>query len=359
MYNWQMEGWPQFIFEDALFTKHERTFLQNAGRIDGQFAHYSQNESNETIVNLLVSEAISSSSIEGEMLSRPDLVSSIKRQLGFETPTHFIKDQRTVGFAKLLVTSRNNFAKPLSSNMLFNWHKLLMQGQVIKNPGVWRSHSEPMQIISGSIGRETVHFEAPPSAQVNYEMEKFIRWFGAENTKNILVKSAIAHLYFESIHPFEDGNGRIGRLISEKALSFGLEKPIMFSISTIIEKKRKEYYESLKKAQKTLEVNDWILWFCEMVLEAQNSFEEIINFSIIKLKFFEKNDQKFNERQKKILSKMLETGIIFKGGMNTKKYVSITRCSIATATRDMQTLVEIGVFMPHGEGRSRSYSVII
>jgi Fic family protein len=357
MYNWQNPEWPEFQYDASEFVKHEREFLKKAGQIDGKFMYFTKQQSELTLVDLLVSEAIKSSAIEGEMISRTDLSSSIKRHLGFDTPQFFIKDKRSAGFAKLLVSSRESFESPLSESMLFEWHTLLMQGQYIKNVGAWRSHTEPMQVISGSIGKEKVHFEAPPSSQVQKEMNRFFDWFSQANLQSILIKAAIAHLYFESIHPFEDGNGRIGRLISEKALSMGLGKPVMFSISTIIEKKRNEYYEALKNAQKSIQIGDWVLWFCEMVLEAQDAFDDIVSFSIKKAKFFEKNNANFNERQNKAIAKMLEKGEFFEGGMSAKKYVSITRCSLATATRDLVELAEKGILTINGNGRSRNYQI--
>jgi Fic family protein len=359
MYNWQLEGWSQFQFDETLFDSSEKSFFINAGKIEGQMSHLSKVETEQSLVDLLVNEAIKSAAIEGEMISRIDLISSIKRHLGYDTPQHFIKDKRSEGFAKLLVTSRISFDEPLSAAMLFEWHSLLMQGAYINNVGCWRNHAEPMQVISGSIGREKIHFEAPPSASVPNEMEHFIGWFCADNIRNPLVKAAVAHLYFESIHPFEDGNGRIGRLIAEKALSHGLGKPVLFSISTIIEAKRTEYYEALKNAQKTLAINEWIAWFCDMVLVSQEFFNSLVNFSIKKAQFFDKNREQLNNRQQKVISRMLAEGAYFEGGMSAKKYMSIAKTTKATATRDLQDLVSKGIFMPENEGRSRHYQVVL
>lgn len=359
MYNWQIDGWANFQFDEELFVASEKEFFINAGIIEGKLSHVDKIASEQSIVDLLVNEAIKSSAIEGEMISRIDLISSIKRNLGYDTPNHFIKDKRSAGFAQLLVTSRENFNKPLSEEMFFEWHKMLMQGAFIKNVGAWRSHAEPMQVISGSIGREKIHFEAPPSVVVPLEMTRFINWFCANTIKNPLVKAAIAHLYFESIHPFEDGNGRIGRLIAEKALSMGLGKPVLFSISTIIEQKRQEYYDELKKAQQTLAINDWIAWFCEVVLTSQKSFETLVSFAIKKAKFFDNNRNILNERQQKAIGRMLENGEYFEGGMSSKKYMSLTKTSKATATRDLQDLVEKGILQPDGDGRNRNYQVLL
>lgn len=358
-YNWQLKNWPNFKFDKNLFDAIEKEFLFNAGRTQGKFSHIDTAMADQTLVDLLVNEAIKSSAIEGEMISRVDLISSIKRNLGFDTPNFFVKDKRSAGFAKLLVSSREGFNKPLTQSMLFDWHCMLMEGTALPTIGGWRHHPEPMQIISGSIGREKIHFEAPPSDRVSIEMNRFVDWFNDRHIHNPLVKAAIAHLYFESIHPFEDGNGRIGRVIAEKALSIGLLSPVMFSISSIIENRRNEYYQQLKNHQSTLEINEWISWFCEVVLEAQQSFDKLVSFSIIKATFYDKNQKLMNIRQLKVISRMLEEGENFIGGMSSKKYISIAKTSKASATRDLQDLVVKNILKPDGEGRSRNYQVIL
>jgi Fic family protein len=359
MYNWQLKDWPNFQFDESLFNDFEKEFLISAGRVEGRFSHISKETSQQSLVDLLVNEAIKSSAIEGEMISRVDLISSIKRNLGYDTPSFHIKDKRSAGFAKLLVSSREGFNQPLTKEVLFAWHELLMQGAYINNVGKWRGHSEPMQIVSGSVGREKIHFEAPPSAAVPNEMSRFVEWFNSKNISNILIKAATAHLYFESIHPFEDGNGRIGRVVAEKSLSIGVGSPVLFSISTTTEQQRNLYYSKLNETSKTLQIDEWITWFCKMVLDSQNEFESLISFSIKKAAFFDTFRKYMNERQQKIVSRMLEEGQHFEGGMSTKKYVSITRTSKATATRDLQDLVEKGILKPTGEGRGRNYQVVI
>lgn len=357
MYNWEFDSWPVFQFDENLFASSEKLFLFRSGVIEGKFNHFDKEVAEQSLVDLLVNEAIKSTAIEGEMLSRIDLISSIKKNLGFATPAFHIRDKRAAGFAKLFVSSRENFDDPLTEELLFEWHKMLMEGAYLKKIGCWRSHSESMQIISGRIGNESVHFEAPPSEAVATEMVRFIDWFENSPIQNTLVKAAIAHLYFESIHPFEDGNGRIGRIIAEKALSIGIGKPVLFSISTSIEQHRNAYYAALKAAQQTLAINDWIEWFCNMVLDAQQQFDTLIGFSIKKAKFFDRNQLLMNDRQQKVIARMLEEGEIFEGGMTSKKYMSLTKTSKATATRDLQDLVEKGILNPANEGRSRNYQV--
>jgi Fic family protein len=228
--------------------------------------------------------------------------------------------------------------------------------------GAWRTHQEPMQIISGPYGKQKIHFEAPPSGNVTSEMKKFIQWFndtapgGKKEIKKAPVRSAIAHLYFESIHPFEDGNGRIGRAIAEKALSQTVGRPILLSLSQTIEADKKAYYAALEKAQRNNEITNWINYFVDTTLKAQKHAIEIIDFILKKAKFFDRFKEQLTERQTKAINKIFEAGPEgFEGGMNANKYMSINKVSKATATRDLQTLVLMNVLLPKGSGRSTSY----
>jgi len=265
-----------------------------------------------------------------------------------------------------MIAVRDTFDKAMSEQMIFDWHQKLMTGNKYIKTGVWRTHTSPMQVVSGSVGKEMVHFEAPPSSQVPIEMTRFIQWFNdtAPNKPNAiespLVRAAIAHLYFESIHPFEDGNGRIGRAIAEKALSQGIGSPILISLSSVMEANKKAYYNALKQGQRSNEISKWIQYFSETVLLAQVEAEKLIRFSLQKTQFFDQYKTVLNQRQTKVISKMLDAGISgFEGGMSAKKYISITKTSKATATRDLQHLVELGIFKALGGGRSVSYELVI
>lgn len=364
MYNWQQKDWRQFQYNETAFTEKALSFSSLAGQSIGYLNGLSDNEKAESIINLLVNEAIKTSSIEGEFISRVDLVSSIRKNLGYSTPTFHIKDKRSEGIAKLLVKVREDFESDLSEKILFDWHKMLMLGNNYINAGQYRKHTEPMQVISGAIGKEIIHFEAPPSAQVGAEMKVFIKWFNATKPtgktaiQNLLIRSAIAHLYFETIHPFEDGNGRIGRVIAEKALAQGLKRPILMSLSTVIEADKKAYYNALKKAQRTNELTEWITYFTDIILKAQQVFIETIDFTLKKTKFFERYQSQLNEAQAKVLGKMLQDGEEkFEGGMNAQKYQSISKLSKATATRHLQDLVEKGILISEKGGRSTQYQV--
>jgi Fic family protein len=318
----------------------------------------------ETIIEILISEAIKSSEIEGEYMSRIDMMSSIKRNLGLRSDIK-VTDKRVAGMARLITEVRESYLNDLSLDMILNWHKILMESFSTINAGQWREGSEPMQVVSGAYGREVVHYEAPPSAIVVEEMQTFINWFTNDNLSHLdkiskaIVKSAIVHLYFESIHPFEDGNGRIGRALAEYTLSHTLQSPVLLSISKVIEKDKNQYYDALKAAQSTLDITDWILYFGKVILTAQIEAKQLVEFTVKKVKYFDSFKQLLNERQQKVINRMFDAGVEgFQGGMTAKKYMAIAKTSKATATRDLQHLNEIGALQVLGAGRSVRYELV-
>ncbi|MGB5943287.1 MAG: Fic family protein [Leeuwenhoekiella sp.] len=363
MYNWQLKDWPNFRYstegiEDKLFE-----FSQRAGHINGLLEGLSDSMQMEAVISIMVCEAIKTSEIEGEYLSREDVMSSIRNNLGYGQP-RAVKDPMARGAGELMAKVREGFADPLKQQTLFDWHSILLASARRINIGQWRTHTEPMQIVSGAWGREKVHFEAPASSFVPKEMKAFIEWFneshpeGAQPIKKPIIRSAIAHLYFETIHPFEDGNGRIGRAISEKALSQDVNRPILLSLSRAIDDNKKTYYDALKSAQRSNEITEWIEYFVETVLKAQLQAEALISFTLKKAKFFDQYGTSLNDRQLKVINKILDKGIEgFEGGMTAKKYIAITKTSKATATRDLQDLAARKIFKPLGEGRSTRYEI--
>lgn len=365
LYNWQLKNWPHFTFElSGSCEKNLLSFAEITGRVSGLIEGLSEPVKLETVIEMMVSEAVKTSEIEGEYISSHDVKSSICNNLGLSVPKKQVKDKRAQGAAELMITVRDYYNDPLSKEMLFHWHEVLMIGDKRIKKGTWRTHKEPMQIVSGPFGKEKVHFEAPPSCSVPEEMEKFFIWFNdtAPGQKNEIdkpaVRSALAHLYFESIHPFEDGNGRIGRAISEKALSQGLGRPILSSLSVSIEANKNAYYDSLNAAQYSLDASAWIDYFIETCLDAQKKAEEKIHFTLKKTKLFDRFENDMNDREIKVIRRMLEEGPDgFKGGMSAKKYMTITKASKATSTRDLQHLAEMGVLVFEGAGRSTRYKV--
>jgi Fic family protein len=364
LYNWQQPDWPLFRFNAYHLEKDALQFTQKVGRSTGQFEMLPVETRQDLLVDVMVNEAIKTSAIEGEFISRQDVISSIKRNLGFVSDTHHVNDKRSEGMAEVLVLVRTTFDQALSETMLFQWHRLLMKGTSGIEIGSWRTHAEPMQVVSGAMGKEKIHFEAPPSANVPDEMERFIDWFNAtapnqpSTLVNPLIRASIAHLYFESIHPFEDGNGRIGRLIAEKALSQSIEQPVLLSLSKIIESNKKAYYEALQKGQRSTDVTNWLIYFSDVILSAQDDFLATIRFVLQKTHFFDSHKTNLNERQRRVIARMFDEGADgFEGGMNARKYVGISKASKATATRDLQDLVDKQILLPVGGGRSSRYQL--
>jgi Fic family protein len=362
-YNWQHPNWQNFLFDDSVIDSLCMDFALETGELKGLVDSLSTEIQQETILQFMISEAIKTSEIEGEFFSRQDVMSSIKKNLGFGDTFSQIKDKNAQGIGKLMVTVRNSYSEKLTEFSIKEWHAILMEYSKRINPGEYRSGEEPMQIISGSYGKEIIHFEAPPSSQVPVEMQNFINWYNdfevkPTEIKRALIKTSISHLYFESIHPFEDGNGRIGRAIAEKCLSESLNRPVLMSISSTIELNKKQYYDSLKQAQRGLEITDWILYFSTLILESQKNAKQTVLFTLGKTKFIDRFKNQMNERQLKAVLKMFENGVAgFQGGMTAIKYVSINKTSRATATRDLQDLTEKNILIPKGEGRNRSYDL--
>lgn len=367
-YNWQQQDWPDFKYslhevEDKLLSFSEKT-----GRVSGILEALPQETQQDFVVDIILAEAIKTSEIEGEFPNRKDVLSSIRKNLGLHTGPEHIKDKSAIGLGELMIDVRKTFRAPLTQEKLFAWHRMLLGENNQIEVGHWRTHEDPMQVISGAMGKEIVHYEAPPSSAVPNEMQKFIDWFndtapgGTKEIRKAPVRAAVAHLYFETIHPFEDGNGRIGRAIAEKALSQTIGRPVVLSLSRTIEANKNAYYSSLEKAQQSNEITPWVDYFVGALLDAQTEAEIQIEFTLKKTRFFDRFKDQLNERQFTVIKRMLEEGPKgFKGGMNARKYISITKTSKATATRDMQHLLEIGAFGLVGQagGRSTSYQVKI
>jgi Fic family protein len=270
------------------------------------------------------------------------------------------------GIAEMMVSLYRSFSEPLSDELLFGWHKMLTNGRRdVKNIGRYRTDDEPMQVVSGSLHAPKVHFEAPPSAKVPKEMARFVKWFSrtAPNGSAPLpavTRAGIAHLYFESIHPFEDGNGRIGRAISEKALAQSVGHPTLTALAATILVRRKAYYDALEGANKVNNLTPWLCWFTGTAIEAQRRTEAHVEFLLDKTRLLDRLRGELNERQEKAIVRMLREGPEgFKGGLSAGNYVTITGTSPATATRDLADLVEKKALVRTGERRHARYDVAI
>lgn len=360
-WNWQHKDWPNFTYNAAELEPYEQSFMHKAGVMHGSMKHINDDDKEMLTVNLISDEALKTSEIEGELLNRDSLQSSIRKHFGLKTDNRRVSPAEQ-GISEMMVDLYNTATGELTHKQLFKWHEMLTNGRRdLKNIGAYRSHDEPMQIVSGDVLDPTVHYEAPPSEDVQKEMDQFVNWFNAkeQNGKRefpALTRAGIAHIQFESIHPFEDGNGRIGRAISEKALSQSLGRPTLIAIAQTIEKKRKAYYAALQSGSRGLDINEWLHYFCEMVLSAQDHTQSMIDFLIAKGKFYKRFGNKFNDRQAKAIERMFKEGIEgFKGGLSAENYINITGAARATATRDLQNLVEQGALIKTGKLKYTRY----
>ncbi|MET3115765.1 Fic family protein [Pedobacter sp. CG_S7] len=362
-YIWQQKNWPKFTYSVDKLQQISISFAQELGLVNGLVLGLNEELKQEALLELLISEAIKTSEIEGEYMSREDVMSSIKNNLGLQTYIR-VKDKRASGVAMLMTEINQSIDQNLNIEMLYYWHKLLLAHNIKINAGVWRTGEEPMQVVSGAFGKEEVHYEAPPSNRVPKEIDQFIEWYHRpelpvkDDISKALLKSAIAHLYFETIHPFEDGNGRIGRVLAEFTLSQMLKSPVILSLSKTIEKGKKQYYEQLKCAQRGLDITEWINYFAQVILDAQIDAKELVQFTLLKAKLFDKYSALLNDRQLKVVNRILANGAAgFEGGMTAKKYMAIANTSKASATRDLQHLHQIGMVSQDGAGRSVRYQL--
>lgn len=313
----------------------------------------------------LTSDIVNTSAIEGESLDTNEVRSSIARRLGIDVAGLVPSSRDVEGVVEMMLDATQNFTVPLTRERLFDWHAALFptgrSGMQKIVTGNWRTDdSGPMQVVSGAMGRETVHFEAPAAEQINAEIQTFLNWFEADSGIDPVIKAGIAHFWFITIHPFEDGNGRIARAIGDMALARADKIPDRFySISTQIELERKDYYLQLEHQQRSSsDITGWLSWYLACLGRALSSAEKSLANVLFKARLWDFINQQapINERQRLIINRMLEDGFI--GHMNTSKYAKMAKCSNDTALRDIQDLKERGVFTRNpGGGRSTSYRI--
>ncbi|MES9856811.1 MAG: Fic family protein [Sedimenticola sp.] len=364
---WENKEWPDYQCDVSEFTDDVAAFHLKSERLYGRIETLSENYQADALVDLMLSEAIKTSAIEGEHLDRDSVRSSLLSMIGIET-TSISQDERAEGAAALMVDVRKNWDHPLTNELLGQWQSCVIADQLTSSimRGAYRNTPEPMQIVSGRIGKYTVHYEAPPAACVPKEMAWFLDWY---NTTSPItgdgslpgpVRAAIAHAWFENIHPFDDGNGRVGRAVADHALSQSLGYPSMACLSTAIESDKKVYYAELEKVGKGgLDISPWIAYFTGAVNKAQDIAKLEVDFVLGKTRFYDKFDRQLNERQAKVVARVFAEGTKgFEGGLTTKKYHAITKCSSATASRDLSDLVEKGIIVQlSGGGRSTRYKL--
>lgn len=361
MWNWEHKHWPNFEYDRDIVVDLEKKFLENSAIGKGLLLSFSKENKNKIIIDLLENEAITTSEIEGEYLMRSSVQSSLQKNFGLRVDVKKTTPSEQ-GIADMMTEIYVSSTKEITKNTLLHWHCLLMKGQEkIILCGKFRTGKEPMQVISGYAGKITVHYQAPPSEKIPNEIKQFLHWYlNTEKNMSALVRAAIVHLYFVSIHPFEDGNGRISRSLSEKSLSESLGYASLVSLSTIILKNRTEYYNQLQQANKTLKINNWILYFSQIIIDAQEYTQKKILFVVDKINFYQKYSEKLNERQKKVIEKIFASGLDdFEGGLSADNYKKITKTSSSTATRDLQKLLEIKAVYKRGEKKYSRYYINI
>jgi Fic family protein len=333
------------------------------GKLIGKMGALGFELQNEANLEILTIEILKSTEIEGEFLDREQVRSSIARRLGLDISGLVYSERNVDGIVDLMLDASKKYDKELTKERLFSWHASLFpagqSGMYKIITGNWRDDSTgPMQVVSGALGKEKVHYQAPPANQIENEMRIFFDWFNLEQNVDSVLKAAIAHLWFVTLHPFEDGNGRISRALSDMLLARSDEQSYRFySMSTQIRKERNSYYDILEKTQRgSLDITNWLEWFLNSLLHSIESSEKLLEKVIYKHEFWLQNSKvSINDRQRKILNMLMDD---FEGVLNTTKWAKIGKCSQDTALRDIQDLIEKGILTKSEQGgRSTNYEL--
>jgi Fic family protein len=364
-YIYEHEGWPAFTWDGERIVELLAAVRHRQGRLLGRMEHIGLRLRAEAALQSLTEEVIKSSEIEGERLNRNQVRSSLARRLGVDIGALTPADRNVEGVVEMMLDATENYDKPLTKERLFGWQAALFptgrSGLKKITVGAWRTaEAGPMQVVSGPIGHEHVHFEAPAAPLLDDEMKAFLDWFNdGDETRDPVAKAAAAHLWFVTIHPFEDGNGRIARAIADQQLARA-EKcgQRFYSLSAQIERERNAYYDILEETQKgSLDITPWLIWFLECLDRAIAGAEAILASVFLKARFWEKHaGESFNDRQRKLLGLLLDGG--FEGKLTSTKWAALTKTSQDTASRDIDDLLQRNILVKDAAGgRSTSYSL--
>ncbi|NOQ81740.1 MAG: DUF4172 domain-containing protein [Methylophaga sp.] len=359
---WQQGGWPNFTFEVAQILPDLELLLRAVAPLELLASELDQDKQLNLESLVLLDEALATAKIEGEILDRESVRSSIAKRLGIGNVKRTSRSAEA--FVDVLLESIRSYDKPLSNTLLFQWHnKMFYEKPILNTMLIGEYRNETMQIISGAFGKQKIHFEAPCDNQqcVMEEMNHFLSWFNAdEKDVSIYIKAAIAKFWFVTIHPFDDGNGRLSRVIAERCLASAEGTGVrLYSISNEIEKNKNEYYSLLEKCQRASNLNltEWIVWFLQQITSAAKASMGRLDKIRLTTIFWDKNrDVPFNSRQTKLISRLLETDD-FEQGISRSKYKSLARTTDITAARDLKDLVDKTILSPVGEGRGRKYVI--
>jgi len=359
----QSDNWPNFSWKLEEFINLLSEVRNLQGRIMGRMESLGFDLRNEATLETLTLDVLKSTEIEGEYLNPDQVRSSIARRLGLEIAGSVESDRNVDGVVEMMLDATQNCFKPLTAERLFDWHAALFptgrSGMYKITVANWRSDSTgPMQVVSGAMGKEKVHFQAPDSSLVESEMSRFLDWFNKSSELDLVLKASVAHLWFVTIHPFDDGNGRITRALTDMLLAQSDRSSQRFySMSAQIRLERKQYYEILEKTQKgNLDITDWIKWFLNCLLNALKSTDTILNRVLFKADFWTRHAKTImNERQKKLLNKILDG---FEGKLTSSKWAKIAKCSKDTAIRDINDLINKNILKKdEAGGRSTNYEL--
>ncbi|MGB0523379.1 MAG: Fic family protein [Flammeovirgaceae bacterium] len=360
----EQDDWPQFIWQDSLLQKLLGEVRNLQGKTVGKMESLGFDLRDEASLETLTMDVVKTSEIEGELLDKQAVRSSIAQRLGLEVAGLVATSRDVDGVVEMMLDATQKAFQPLTEERLFGWHNCLFptgrSGMYKIVVSQWRDDATgPMQVISGAVGKERVHFEAPSADRVAEEMRTFIEWVNREDTFDPVLKAGVAHFWFLTIHPFEDGNGRIARALTDMLLARadGISQRF-YSMSTQIRIERKGYYAILEKTQKgQLDITDWLCWFLECLKQALLAADEIVEKVLFKHRFWTKYAQEsFNDRQVKILNRLIDD---LTGKLTSSKWAKITKCSSDTALRDIQNLIEKGVLRKTDEGgRNTNYELV-
>lgn len=355
--------WPDFYWDQDRITEKLASVRHHQGRLIGRMETLGFPLRSEAILQTLTEDVLKSSEIEGEILDKEQVRSSIARRLGMDAGGLVPADRDVEGVVEMMLDAAQKYPQKLTQERLFAWHASLFptgrSGMGKIRVGKWRDDkSGPMQVVSGPIGKEKVHFQAPPAKKVAGEMRAFLTWFNRKDSMDPVLKAALAHLWFVTIHPFDDGNGRIARALTDMLLARSENSPQRFySMSAQIRQERKSYYKALEIIQSAdLDVTEWLEWFLDCLDQAIEGAETILADVLQKSQFWDKHrDTPFIDRQRKILHRLLDG---FEGKLTSSKWAKLGKCSQDTAIRDIDDLVKRGILVKNpGGGRSTSYSL--
>ncbi len=360
----ELSGWPEFHWNEAEISSRLATVRHHQGRLIGRMQGLGFQFKAEAVLQSLTEEVLKSSEIEGELLNKDQVRSSIARRLGMDIGGLIPADRNVEGIVELMLDATQNFGEALTAERLCSWHAALFpagrSGMARITSGAWRDDAKgPMQVVSGPIGRERVHYQAPPAKKLNKEMQSFLKWFDRDLSLDPVLKAGLSHLRFVTIHPFDDGNGRIARAITDMALARSEKTAQRFySMSAQIRLERKAYYDTLEQTQKgTLDVTRWLQWFLGCLDRAFDSAEGILESVLKKARFWEKHvNATLNDRQRAMINRLFNG---FAGKLTSSKWAKLASCSQDTALRDIDDLVRRGILVKdEAGGRSTNYSLV-